>query len=368
MRDSVEWITDANRLAGLAGSWDTLLGEDSTPFDRHEWFAAWWDAFGGDDELSLCVAWRDHRLVAVFPLVRRSKRELIGMANVHTPVFRPLAIDVTARNSVVVAALGDGRRGLKAFGVPSADPALAALRTHSAGVGMRVMEEAAHVSPIVDTAGDLEEWRKGSKPRWSAPLERFRRKMGRDHKARFTTIEAPRDLRRELDRGLQVEASGWKGTQGTAILSAPETEKFYRRIAGAFHERGELRVSAIELDDKLAAFDLTLLHRNRLYLVKTGFDEGFRKLAPGLVMRLSVVERCFELGLDAHELLGDDSEWKRKFSTSQRAHTTFRAFPPGALGLGRYGYRALARPLLKRARDGVRPDDAHAGPYETKVD
>lgn len=354
MADSIEWITDHRRFAELAAPWRSLLREGSTPFDTHEWFAAWWAAFGPEGALRVCTAWRGGRLVAVFPLARQSRRELIGMANVHSPVFRPLAADPVALASVLGAVLGSGRRGLAAMAVPAADPSLNTLRAHSRRLGMRVVEEPLHVSPIVETAGDAAEWRRRSKPRWRAPLDRFRRKMARDHDARFTTIAPPHDFGPELARGFEVEASGWKGSQGTAILSSPATEEFYRRVARAFLDRGELRFSSIELDGRLAAFDLTLLHGNRLYLIKTGFDESFRKLAPGLVMRLSVVERCFELGIEAHELLGEDSEWKRKFSTSARAHVTFRAFARGPLGTGHYGYRAVARPLLKRAWDGVR--------------
>ena len=56
------------------------------------------------------------------------------------------------------------------------------------------------------------------------------------------------------------------------------------------------------------ALDLSLLHNDRLWLLKTGFDESYRRLVPGLVLRLSIIERSFELGLSGHELLGDDSE------------------------------------------------------------
>jgi hypothetical protein len=217
------------------------------------------------------------------------------------------------------------------------------------------ISEPIHVSPTVDTSGDFDAWRAGSKPRWGAPIERFRRKMSRDHDATLTIVEPPSgDLDVQLDRGFAVEGSGWKAANGTAILSRPDTAQFYREIAHAFARRGELRLSGIELDGELAAFDLTLLHGNRLYLLKTGFDERFRKLAPGLVMRLSIVERCFELGIVEHDLLGDDSEWKRKFATGERAHVAFRAFGRGPAGRGRYVYRAHGRPLLKQARDRAR--------------
>jgi len=71
---------------------------------------------------------------------------------------------------------------------------------------------------------------------WGAPLERFRRKMGRDHEARLEIVEVPQDLEAELDVGFAVEASGWKGRSKTAILSAPETEQFYRGVAHVLHD------------------------------------------------------------------------------------------------------------------------------------
>jgi len=354
MAETIEWVTSGQRLAEIAKPWSELLGAGATPFDRPEWFSAWWSAFAGDAELRVCTVWSDGRLVAVLPLQRRSRDELTALANDHSPLFRPVTANASALEAVIAAALGDGSEALALIGVPEDDPCLSMLRTRVEHLDMRPLPELAHTSPIVETGGDLEAWRAASKPRWGAPIERFRRKMARDHGARLAIVEAPDDLARALARGFAVEASGWKGQQGTAILSSPASEAFYRDVAGAFHARGELLLSGIELEGELAAFDLTVLHGNRLHLLKTGFDERFRKLAPGLVMRLSVIERCFELGIDAHELLGGDTEWKRKFSTTARSHASFHAFPSGPGGTGRYVYRSIARPLLKRARDRAR--------------
>jgi hypothetical protein len=87
-----------------------------------------------------------------------------------------------------------------------------------------------------------------------------------------------------------------------------------RRGDGGIDGRGDepggvaTRVDVFAPPGETAAFDFCLLHCGRLYLLKTGFDERFRRLAPGLVMRLSIIERCFESGLDVHELLGEESD------------------------------------------------------------
>ena len=349
---AIEWITDEDRFAELAPAWDAMLPGDARPFDLHSWYSNWWKAFGGSGRLAVCAAWRGDQLEAVCPLMRRGRR-LSALANAHSSVFRPLSRDQAAMQELASAVIESAPASLELLALPSDDPSVAAFEHDAGRARMLSLAEPVHTSPIVETDGDFQEWRAASKPRWGAPLERFRRKMGRDHEARLEIIEVPQDLEAELDAGFAVEASGWKGRSKTAVLSAPETEQFYRGVASIFHERGALRFSRIVLDDAVAAFDLCLLWNNRYYLLKTGYDERFGRLAPGLVMRLSTIERCFELGYEAHELLGEDTEWKLKFATTERRHVDLRAYRRTIVGGGRYLYRAMARPRLKSAYRSV---------------
>jgi hypothetical protein len=171
--------------------------------------------------------------------------------------------------------------------------------------------------------------------------------MEREHTVRYELVRSPERLDSELARGLAVEASGWKGAAGTAIVSSPDTLAFYRAVARGFHRTGRLRLSELWLDGRVVAFDLALLHGRRLHLLKTGYDESVRALAPGLVLRRAVVERCFELGLEAHELLGDDMPWKRLFATDERRHMRFAAYGPRPVPLARYAERR-GMPALRR--------------------
>jgi CelD/BcsL family acetyltransferase involved in cellulose biosynthesis len=349
----IEWLGDPERFARLEADWDRMLAGDGLPFDIHAWYAAWYRAFGEQGSMRICLAWDADRLMAALPLVQRPRRSLAAMANVHTPVFRPVGRTDQAVRAVVDAALALGTNNVDLPALPFGDASLTVLRQAAAEAGRRHAIGSQHVSPIVATTGGYEDWRAASRPRWGAPLERFRRKMLREHQTELSVVQAPADLDAELARGFAVEASGWKGESGTAILSDERTITFYRAVAEAFAERGELRLSRIVIDGQWAAFDLCLLHDSRLYLLKTGYDERFRRLAPGLVMRLSIIERCFELGIAAHELLGDEAEWKRKFATGERAHVGFRAYERGLRGSVSYTYGSTARPLLKRAYDGA---------------
>lgn len=344
----VEWAGGEARLAAIAPAWDRLAGRESHPFLCSDWLQAWRRSFAPELTPRVCLVWRGDQLVAGLPLLEDDGC-LTAMANDHTPIFHPLAADDNALQTVISAALAEADGVLVLPGVP-ADHALAA------DSRWRALTTPGIVSPIVDLVGSFDQWRAITRPRWHAPIERLGRKMAREHQAEIDLLSVPDALRETLEAGFAVEASGWKGAAGTAIAASGETSAFYRAIAVAFGAREELRVSTIALDGQMVAFDLSLLYRNRLWVLKSGFDEARRALAPGLVLRLAVIERCFELGLEAHEFLGDKAEWKSKFATSERAHVTWTGYARGGRAAGRYvarrGRRAVgiaARRLKLRA-------------------
>ena len=347
MLTSTEWITDLGRFDEVAPAWERLAATaDPTPFARHAWLSAWWSAFGAGGALSICALWSGGELVAALPLHRRGAW-LRATANDHTPAYRPLARDSQARERLAGALLAE-RAPIEARAVPVDEPEVRELLGAVEERGGRTILEPEHLSPLTEVAGSFQEYCTERKRAWRE-LERRGRKTAREHEVEQALIAQPRVLERELEEGLALEATGWKGRAGTAILASPDTATFYRKIAHAFHAAGELRLSSLRVDDRLVGFDLALLHRDRYFLLKTAYDENLRSLAPGLVLRRAVIERCFELELEAHEFLGPDMEWKRLFSTGHRRHAVWRAYPRGALHGVRYGYRRKARPRLKAA-------------------
>ena len=345
----IDWIDDRAAFDGLREEWDRLAADDPTPFARHAWFACWWDAFAPGGRLQVCTARRDGELVAAFPLYSPSRGRLRAMANDHTSVFSPLARDGDALAAVCEAALT--RAGeLEVTALAADGDAARCLRELAGRHGRMTLAERHADAPIVETAGDLEAYRKEKKS-GLRETERRRRKLGREHEVEFKLVEPPDDLDEDLRRGFEVEASGWKGESGTAILGSPETRDFYLSIGRAYHEAGELALSGLTVDGRLVAFDFAILHAGRYWLQKTGYDESLRKMAPGLVLRLAVVERCFEMGLEAHEFIGDDMDYKRLFATDYRRHEVLRSYSRRPVSAVRYSYRRSARPALKRVRE-----------------
>lgn len=339
--ESIEWVCSVERFAAIKADWDRLADLEQTPFVRHGWLASWWDAFG-NGRLRICALWDDGVLAAVFPL-HATPSGLAGLTNEHTPRFAPLSRGRRELERVVEEVL-DQSLDLVVEALPGDHPALEVLAERCASRGRRLLVMPQHTSPIAETA----EYAARLSSKTARELGRLRRKMQREHRAELSMLTRPSELEPELQRGFEVEASGWKGKRGTAILSSPRTDRFYRLMARSFHDEDRLRTSTIVLDGHVAAFDLCLLDNGRVYGVKFGYDERFRRLAPGLVLQHSEIERCCELGLDAFELLGDDEQYKRRFATAKRPHYSLRAYTGGPVSLARYGYHRAVRPVLRR--------------------
>jgi len=238
--------------------------------------------------------------------------------------------------------------------VPSDAPVFERCIAAAREAGRIVWIESREISPIADTTGEFAAYREPRKRSWRE-LERRRRRLLREHSPSVRLIERPVELERELSRGFELEAGGWKGRNGTAILSTEQARRFYTAAARAFHASGELVVSSIEVDGGLLAWDLAILEGGRYWLLKTAYDERYRSLAPGLVLRHQVIEHCFQRGLLAHEFLGGAMDWKLPFATGERAHAAILAYRRRPGSMLSYSYRRFARPLAARAYHRVRP-------------
>ena len=107
------------------------------------------------------------------------------------------------------------------------------------------------------------------------------------------------------------------GFRPSFISSNAATRRFYTDVARWAADRGWLRLAFLRVDGTPLAFDFALEADGVHYLLKTGFVEAARALAPGVVLRFWMVRRAFQLGLTRYELLGT-VDGTRRLADGQR--------------------------------------------------
>jgi len=330
----------------LAQPW---ADEGSTLFSSRAWFDHWLAAFGDASSALWSSGPRESDYQVPYRIERRRfgpvvLRVAVGATNSHTPRF-----DLVGGGTPSAA---DALRMMKDLGVSvlmfpfvSLDSKLAkALAPPTRGFGTFV--DACEVASVIDCTGHWEAYVESRKTRaaeWRAK-ERRALKAGN----RFQVVSSADDLARVWDDVLAVEASGWKGREGTAIRQVPQAKKFYDVVCRELAIGGKLRLFLQWRGDRIIAFHLCTLHGGRLSSLKSGYAEEFAKESPGQVVRWWMVKWAFENpDVRVLDFLGPVTQTKRQWATGYEELFTFYAFRRSAAGAAGW-FRWSAGPRLKQ--------------------
>ena len=336
----------------LAPAWDELADRvGAAPFARPGWLRPWAEAAGV--RLEALTAWCGPNLTGVLPIVSR-RHHLYTPANWHTPWLEAVAEDDTARRALLDALAAAGRRWVTVDFVLAGEPTAAGAADALAAAGYHLYPRTRLESPFVTRRGPWEDYLASLSTHRRAELRRRTRRL-----------EAAGEVTREVHLGgdrlpallaeaFAVEAAGWKGTGGTAMLSDPQIATFYRRVAAWAADRGWLRLAFLRLDGRPLAFDLALEAAGRHYLLKTGYDPAFTALSPGLLLRLHMLERAFRNGIGTYEFCGAAEPWKLEWAPATRRVLVIEAFAPTPAGAACHTANRLARFVRHQTRRPTR--------------
>lgn len=330
--------------AAVADAWQTLCDETAAPpFQRPGWYLRWADAFA-PGRLRVAVGQEDGRVVAALPL-------LVGGAitrapvNGHTPEYGAVAVDAASRRRLLAEVAGHTGRGLLL-------DLLALDEQEATDLEWALASRVRHLDLVPASRTRATEVT-GTWDDFLATFDADRRRelrLSMDRAARHGEVELAThrggdDLPRWLAECLDIEASGWKGREGTAIASRPSTRRFYEQMLGWAADQGWLELRSLRLDGRLAAVQIALRHDDVLYLLKTGYDERFAAAAPGKALQHAIVRDGFaDPGLSRIEWLGEEGELKRVLGNRSRTLYRLTAHPGGpAASLARLTSRSARR-------------------------
>jgi CelD/BcsL family acetyltransferase involved in cellulose biosynthesis len=335
----------------VAHEWDEFAERtEAPPWLRAAWVSAWWRAFG-EGELEILVLRRDGRTAALLPLVHR-RGALASPTNWHTPDFRLVAEDAEAKRALVETLFGSRRRRIS-LGFIDPDDA-DACRPVAAARGYRLLERTLENPPYVTTEGDRSAYEQTLDRHIRSETRRRRRRLGELGDLQFAVEDGRTRLDELLEEGFRVEASGWKGEAGTAIVSSEETRRFYTEIARFCAERGWLGLAFLRLDGRPIAFQLLIEHGGVTSQLKGGFDEDYRKYAPGTLLLQDLIARAFAGDAHRYEFLGAEEAFKLEWATATHDRRSLQAFAPSVAGRVERAAFAYGRPLAKRVRSLAR--------------
>lgn len=372
----------------IAGEWQRLCDEsgDEEVFYRPEWALAYLQAFERKADVTVISAWAGARLRGILPLVCRR----IMMSGLPIVQFTLPANVHSLRASLTVCPGQEGEAALKAIWqtvktLPGWDlidvanvvggSAFDRLATLAQADGHRTARkrtsqtlylpiENSSASSASDKSGAQPSWLAGTRPKFRSHLRRAKRQLEEQG-----TLEAKHYSAADpeaLEKFYALEASGWKGEEGTAIRCHPSTRQFYDAIAQTAARDGYLSLDFLELNGKPIAGHFGFNLRGRYFLAKAGYDEAFRRHGPGQLLVNEILGQTPERGLREFDFVGpatwDESRWASARRTNYRVFIFRKGWYGALLYTARIAARDAARKLLGRHEDESAPLELKSKP------
>ncbi len=115
-------------------------------------------------------------------------------------------------------------------------------------------------------------------------MRRQARRLGDNGVWAYRSAQSVDEVRAATERFLDLEARGWKGGRGTALLNDAGLAAFTRAMTRRLARAGLCRVDTLEIDGQPAAMGVMLRSGDRAFYWKTSYDERWGRHSPGKLL------------------------------------------------------------------------------------
>jgi CelD/BcsL family acetyltransferase involved in cellulose biosynthesis len=365
----VEWRR-LGELGPLAAEWHALAERAIEPnvFYTPAFALAAAPVLGADAGAVL-VRTAGGRLAGLFPArgTRWVNSTVVGWTHPFGPLGTPL-VDRDEPEAVIAAWLGHlGRdpampaRLLLPF-IPERGPFATALDAVLAREGRRSAafsrHERAMLAPGAERAGYLERAISASKRK---DLRRQRRRLEDIAPVAFVASAGTGDIEAALKDFLVLEASGWKGQAGTAIVSDPAIKNFVQHAVIALAANSQVRIDRLQFKGNAIAAAITLASGDTAWCWKIAYDESLARSSPSVQLICDLTEDLLAgtqpLRVDSCATAGHpmiDHVWRERLALSDRLIALRRSVVPFRLACRIETLRRSAFAAAKAARNRIR--------------
>jgi CelD/BcsL family acetyltransferase involved in cellulose biosynthesis len=294
-----------------------LQWQQSGPFVSPAWLTAWWECFGGGNELLLLTVANNGRLLGVAPLMVEDRTaRLIGSEDVCD--FLDFLVLEDAGQQFFTILVGH----LRQMGVRK----LSAIPVRPESSVLKVLV------PLARKAGyavEIEDRNLSVQMRLPATWNEYMAMLSKKQRH-----EAKRKMRRLAEAG--VVSTRWIGQreevaaamahffqwfrlsrEDKEIYMTPEREQFFLTLAGQLADAGMLKMLALEIDGAVEAMVFCIELGSTTYLYNNGFNPEFRSASIGIVSKLMTIRDSIAAGKSCYDFLNGAEEYKYRLGGTE---------------------------------------------------
>ncbi len=323
-----------------AETWNNLAfsSPHRLPMLSHAWVSSYLEHRLKPNESWFCLlATANGQLVGVLPLVECSRRRLgIKRTWLRTPndlhtisadflIHEGLESVLIPRLIMAIDRHCPDWCGLELRRIPEQSPTLDIDAREIPSC--RMLREFDGYGSYVDTGITFDEYQSHLSSNFRRNLKRAAKHLIQLKQFGMTIVAGHDSTDADLERFLRLEASGWKGRAGSAIMLSPELQQFYQTLIRRLAEAGLLEWHFLKTDETVLAGHLACRINGALTLCKIAYDEDYSYYSPGNYLFEQQVKRACQTD-DLIEInCLTDMDWHRNWKTRSRPHYNIYIYP-----------------------------------------
>jgi CelD/BcsL family acetyltransferase involved in cellulose biosynthesis len=179
--------------------------------------------------------------------------------------------------------------------LPQGGPIHRLVLASAAADGRPMRRFAIHQRAVLTCGADRGDVEGSFRPKRRKNLRAARRRLEAQGAVSFRLLGKPEELSVGGERFLALEAKGWKGRRGTALLKSPARTNFAKGLIAALAGERKCWIASLDCGGRPIAMAVVLKSGDRAFFWKIAYDESYAAFSPGVLLTL-------ELG---HALLAD---------------------------------------------------------------
>ncbi len=168
--------------------------------------------------------------------------------------------------------------------VPLSGPTYAVLSSLAQNIGHSLHVSTRYERAVLRRPDDSKSPVKiGSASRRSSLARRYR-SLEKYGQVAFTMAEKPSSVAEAVEEFLKLEASGWKGRSGDALVTASGPAAFVREMTAQLAQSGQCRIARLALNGQSVASGILIESGGHSFWWKIAYDETYARMSPGALL------------------------------------------------------------------------------------
>lgn len=313
-------VTNEAGLRDLKPAWENLLQSvaAATTFQSWEWAEAWWSNYGNPGELRILAACDDGGVLrGLAPLRSQTIRRygqivpvlsLLGDGSNdsdYLDILLATGYETPARKIFIEYLSGELRRGmvLRLNEVPNASSALM-LADEMSATGEFIRQETDVLCGTVALPGAWEEYLGMLRPRFRSKIRSTLRNLESRPEIRFGICQRPEQLDTLLPVLFDLHTRRWATEGNRGVFGWDQKRKFYSTLSRMLLERGLLRFTWLQWNDRILACQYGFEYRGVYSQLQEGYEPEAEHWNPGIGLRAWSIRKFIQDGLREYDFLG----------------------------------------------------------------